>query len=400
MRVLQCVNYFYPSVGGTQFATHYLAKGLKRLGVDIKIVTFNVNPTVRQLRNGLYSAHLPRYEEIDGLPVYRFPVVFLGKVSGSKPRYKIMVSPSATRMILREKPDVIHFQGANEVLQATMTSYASIFSKSKTVLTVHGVYEQVELFRKRAFLKHANELLLKLAFRGVDHIIALSRLDLGVMSHLGISHEKVSIIPNGVDLARFQNASKDIPPLEQELDIDIPFVLCVTRIRENKGIESLIRAARSVVSERPDVKFVVVGNCPETYAAKLHQIVKEAKLEENFIFAGHLPETHLLKLYRYASVFVLPSLMETLPLVLLEAMAAKLPIVASRVGGIPDLITPSDGILTPPGDAAELSSSLLYLLNNDNVRTKLRENAGRKAKNYSWDKIAQRTLSLYEELLA
>lgn len=401
MLVLQCVNFFYPSRGGTQLATYHLSKNLARLGVDVRIITFNVNP-FDQLKNGYYSAGLPSYEEIDGLPVYRFPVIFLGRAGGTQSRYKIMISHSAVGKVLRENPDIIHFQGANQILQSVLTAHASILCRSKTLLTVHGLHAQIELFRNRTYSRLINELLLRLALRKVDRIIALSKSDLHMIDYLNIAKEKVSVIPNGIDLSRFRDLTQEKQLPKGDLDPDAPYVLCVTRIRENKGIESLIRAAANVVSKRPDVKFLLVGNCPKTYALKLRRLVSKVNLEKNFIFKGYVEHEsdYLLSLYHHASVFVLPSFMESFPLVLLEAMAANLPIVASRVGGIPDLISSDEGILTAPGDVAALKSSLLFLLDNADIRKKLGQNAGRKAENYSWNKISRETLSVYERLLA
>lgn len=400
LRVVQYVNYFFPSIGGTQFATYFLARALKDLGVDVKIVAMNLNPVVSQGKNGFYSAGLPRFEIIDGLPVHRFPVVFVGETSRSKRRYKIMVSPGAIRMILSDNPDIVHFQGTSEILQTLVTSYFSVLSRSKTVLTVHGIHEQADLFKNQVFARNMNELLLKSALNRVSHVVALSRLDLAVTSRLGVRSEKVSVIPNGVSIERFQAPMQDESSSDQGIDVSEPYVLCVTRIRENKGIEFLIEAAAKVISRRQDTRFIVVGNCPETYSIKLRSLVQKAKIASNFLFMGHLPESTLLKLYRHASIFVLPSLSETLPLVLLEAMAARLPIVASEVGGIPELISPSEGILTRPGNVTELSSSLLLLLDNESLRRRLSQNAGKKAEDYSWDRIAKKTLSLYEKLVA
>ena len=77
MRIVQFVNYFFPSVGGTQLATYHLTKNLVKLEPDVKIFTFNVDPRGR-LRNGCVSSGLPSYQEIGGVPVYRFPVFYLG----------------------------------------------------------------------------------------------------------------------------------------------------------------------------------------------------------------------------------------------------------------------------------------------------------------------------------
>jgi glycosyltransferase involved in cell wall biosynthesis len=400
MRVLQCVNYFHPSVGGLQLATYHLAENLVQLGIDVKIVAFNIK-SLSNIKNGYFSADLPSYEKIGSLPVYRFPIITLGKMSGHEPHHKIIVSPSAVKMVLREKPDIIHFQGASEVLQAILTSYAMTFSRSKTVLTDHGLYTQVELFRKWRFSKSINEMLLRFVLRKVNHIIALSKYDLEIMNHLKISPYKVSVIPNGINFSRYSTPLRGAHYSRNKRDLDAPYILCVTRIREAKGLEFLIRAAAQVVSKRPEAKFFLVGNCPKTYAEKLRNLTRKMNVEKNFLFKGHIPHEsdELLELYRRASIFVLPSLMESFPLVLLEAMASSLPIVASQVGGIPDLVSPSEGILVAPGNIAQLSSSILFLLENGAIRNKLGESAREKARNYSWGKVAQETISVYEKLL-
>lgn len=395
------MNYFYPSIGGTQLATYYLAKSLMRIGIETKIVTFNINPAKERLGTGVYSGMLPECEKIDGISVHRFPVVFLGKTRGAHPRFKILFSPAAIRMILRESPDIIHFQGANEILQTFVTSIATSFSRSKKIVTVHGLYAQIESFRKRRFLRYANELLLRLTLWKVDVILALSNHDLELVKYLKLSPSKVRIIPNGIDLARFSNPL-DSSKTDQEAGTShSPFVLCVTRIRESKGIEVLIEASAEVISKRPDVKFILVGNCSNDYALKLSRLLKEFKVEKNFILKGYIPHESdlLVELYHKAAVFVLPSPVESLPLVLLEAMSSGLPIIASKVGGIPDLLTPNEGMLVAPGRVAELSSSILFLLNNEDVRIRLGKNAAKKAERFSWDRIAEKTASVYEQML-
>ena len=134
----------------------------------------------------------------------------------------------------------------------------------------------------------------------------------------------------------------------------------------------------------------------------LSELSRQLNVEKNFEFTGYISNDseRLFDLYRRARVFVLPSFSESLPLVLLEAMASGLPVIASRVGGIPDLVDPSEGFLLPPGDISGFSSSLLYLLENDAARDDMSKNARRKAEMYSWERVAQRTVSVYEKLFS
>lgn len=401
MRVLQFVNYFHPSIGGTQLATYHLSRALAKRGIEVEIVTLNLNPSATRPKNGYFSAGLPSVERVDGIRVHRFPVILFGRTSGPQPRFKTMFSPSAMRKVLQENPDIVHFQGGNEVLQAAVTSYASAFRRSKTVLTVHGMHAQIELFKKKAPLRWVNELLLKLVLRKVDRIVALSDHDIEILKHLGIPLGKVSVIPNGVDVSRYQLPSHCSQSLDHEYGVNPPFVLCVTRIRDGKGIEFLMRAAGRVISRRPDVKFLVVGDLPKAYAVILRRLANKLKVERNFVFTGQIPHNsdRLTELYKRAEFFVLPSTAESFPLVLLEAMAAGLPVVASRVGGIPDVVGSAEGILIAPGDVIGLSSAMLRLLLDDGFRSALGRNAKLKAEAYSWDKIAERTISVYEEVL-
>jgi glycosyltransferase involved in cell wall biosynthesis len=399
MRVFQWVNYFLPSVGGTQLATYHLSKEIAKQNVHVRILTFNVNP-LEPMKTGYFTMGLPSFERISGVPVYRLPVLYIGKTTKPRPLYKIIVSLSAVRMILREKPDVVHFQGANEVLQAIIVFFASIFSGSKTVLTTHGLHEQIRLFRKRGVSRWVNEAFLRIALGMANNVIALSNSDIAPLSFLGVPLAKIYIIPNGIDLSKYSPSPLGSQPAGRSLVPDGPFVLCVARIRENKGIESLMKAAANIISKRPDVKFVVVGNRSESYALKLDRLSEKLGLEKNFLFTGYVKdESDVIELYKAACAFVLPSFMESLPLVLLEALASGLPVVATRVGGIPELISSSEGILVAPGDVDGLSSSLLFLLENDAARIRMGQNARKKAESYSWRKIGQRTISLYAKLL-
>jgi glycosyltransferase involved in cell wall biosynthesis len=157
-----------------------------------------------------------------------------------------------------------------------------------------------------------------------------------------------------------------------------PIVLTVARISPEKGLEYLVEASRTVVKEIPNVKFVIQPySAEEKYKKHLLAMIGRLNLDNYFIvFDKHAPYSEIPKYMAAADVFALPSLAESLGVVLLEAMACGLPIVASNVGGIPEVVTHNyNGLLVEPGDAEGLANSIIELLLNEELRKKLSNGA-------------------------
>ena len=191
------------------------------------------------------------------------------------------------------------------------------------------------------------------AYRCATRIVANSSAARTMLEQEGLRGASIAVIPNGIDAAAFAGrAGGDTPGTRRT-------VITVANLRREKSHETLIGAAAQLAAEFPDVQFQIVGDGPRR--AELEGLVRDSHLEERVLFLGHRED--VAQLLGEADIFVLPSLSEAFPNGAIEAMAAGLPVVASAVGGLLDLIEPGrTGMLVPPGDAAALAAMLRELL--------------------------------------
>ena len=166
-----------------------------------------------------------------------------------------------------------------------------------------------------------------------------------------------------------------------------------------KGPQFLVNAMLSVLKEAPSTFLIFVGDGP--MRTELHRLAIRLGVNQNIKFVGRISEFEKAMYYKASDLFVLPSTMntESFGIVNLEAMAAGLPIVASRIGGIPDVVKDwENGILVPPCDSKSLANAIVYLLKDDDLRKKMSINSNERVNNYSWTKIAEVTQKVYREI--
>jgi len=220
-----------------------------------------------------------------------------------------------------------------------------------------------------------------------DRISALSQALAIATSKLGIPQSDIIIIPNGVDLSQF------IP----QPDSRTPTLLYVGSLIERKGISFLLRAMSIIMQKHPTLRLVIVGNGPNE--SHLKKLTADLNLTEYVTFTGSLPPCEVQQLMKQAKVFILPSVEEGLGVVLLEALACGTPIVASKVGGIPDVVTPEVGILVSPADPLSLASGITSLLDDEQLWGKMSKKARIRAEtNYDWQQIAKKYIKIYQEM--
>jgi glycosyltransferase involved in cell wall biosynthesis len=213
------------------------------------------------------------------------------------------------------------------------------------------------------------------------------------------------VIPMGVDLKLFSSTSGSaISGVRERYHIGKKdrMVLFVGRLAEKKGVTYLIEAMKLVAKRYPQSKLVIVGDGPERVA--LHK--QSLNLRDNVVFAGSVHNDQLPALYKAADVFVLPSIVakngdtEGLGVVMLEAIAAGTPVVASNVGGIPDVIIDTKtGILVEQKNPQQLASAISALLSNQKLRKNLVV-AARKhiSEKFSWDLVSREFSELYKSV--
>lgn len=203
---------------------------------------------------------------------------------------------------------------------------------------------------------------------------------------------KMEVIPDGLDLGRFEPVQREVNPKKVR-------VLTIGRLIPRKGFQFLIRALPHIIENAvADFEIEIVGDGP--YQAELLKLAETLGVGSHIRWAGSVPYAELPEKYRAADVFVLPSLAEGMPLVVLEAMGTGLPIVASAVQGIDELVAEGiNGALFEPGDVEALANALVRLINAGETRVKMGKASVARVAPYDWKHIADAYLALYTDIL-
>lgn len=214
---------------------------------------------------------------------------------------------------------------------------------------------------------------------------------------LNISPQKVYTVLNGVDTESF-NPDLDTAPLRECLGIPqgVKLILCVSRIKKEKGIHLLIRAFKNIQSNKK-AKILIIGE--GSYLNYLKSLAKRLKVSDNTIFLGQIPKEDLPPYYVLADIVVLPTITrEGLPHSILEAMACARPVIATDIGGIRTAITDGiDGLLIKQGDIRELEAKIRLLLDNPELCERLGRRAREKVlSRFTEDGMVEETLSILE----
>jgi glycosyltransferase involved in cell wall biosynthesis len=229
--------------------------------------------------------------------------------------------------------------------------------------------------------------------RRFDKVIAVSENIQQKIIKSGVSAQKVTVIQNGILLDRFDNcqSGKDI---RKELGIThaTAVIGTVGRLSSEKGHRILLMATEAILEQYPGTVFIIVGDGP------LRRELEREFNSPSVIFTGIRNDVPCL--YRCMDFFVLPSFTEGFPMVILEAMASKLPVVATRVGEVPSLISRENGILAEPGDVEGIKQALLYLLRNRAIAKGMGEKGYQRVKDHlSSEKMAKNYMGIYRDIV-
>jgi glycosyltransferase involved in cell wall biosynthesis len=209
----------------------------------------------------------------------------------------------------------------------------------------------------------------------------------------------VHVIPNGVDgdSVRAAALGREAARAELSLPPDAPVVGTIGGVTAKKGHVHLVRAAASLAARVPEARTVIVGLPVDPEPVR--RAIAEAGLRDRVLLAGYHPAAS--RLLPAFDVFALPSRYEGMPVSLLEAMAVGIPVVASRVGGVPEIVTDGmDGVLVAPGDEPALAAALADLLTDAGRRRDLAEAGRTTAGRFSLAESVRRTEAVYDEALA
>lgn len=236
--------------------------------------------------------------------------------------------------------------------------------------------------------------LIKFGKRAIaDKFIAVSKaLAEEAIRFFNFPRDKVITIHNGIDLS---NSATRVREEESEEDI----ILSVGRLVWRKGYKYLIEAMPKILLEYPAAKLIIVGYGDQRIP--LQRYVKKLGINHAVLFLEKVSKETLYSLYHRAKVYVQPSLYEPLGITILEAMSMRKPVIATKVGGIPEIITNGfDGILVEPKNSLQLARVITHVLMDSSLRKKLGDNARKKVeKDFTWELVAKKHLELYNNLL-
>lgn len=257
------------------------------------------------------------------------------------------------------------------------------------VLTAHGTDVYETPFRNSWYNSLA-----KFILRKADYIITVSQFNSEKLLKLGVSSNKICVIPNGYDDVLFKPVSSLYMRQKLGLPINKKILLSVGNLIDEKGHVYLIDAMCSVLKKYPNVLLVVVGSGP--LKKQLQKKVDYLGLNSQILFVGSRSHNEIPIWMNASDFFILPSIAEGLPTVIPEAMACGKPVISTCVGGIPEILSNSDlGIIVNPKNHQELSEAILNALNIkwDN------EFISDYSKRYSWDYLVKQILQVYTVLL-
>jgi glycosyltransferase involved in cell wall biosynthesis len=277
------------------------------------------------------------------------------------------------------------------------------------IQTIHGVladeYNQsskssspsLRMKLSKTFMKYLAGIE-KEAARKATLIVTVSKYSAEKIVQLyDVDEAKIRVVPNGVDSQRFK-PEVDCRELKQKIGENSKhLILFVGNLIPRKGLQFLIEAAKQVLKENKDTKFVVVGDGPLKNRLISHS--EEQGVSDKFAFLGNVPEAMLHQLYNCADVFASPSIQEGQGITLLEAQATAKPVVAFNVSAINEVVKNNEtGLLVKPS-SLELANAISRLLSNPSLREKLGR-SGREfvRENFSWDILAQKMFQVYSEV--
>jgi len=268
----------------------------------------------------------------------------------------------------------------------------SRFISKPWISFVHGWTD--EDWKIRAY-NRVDKLLLKFP----DRLVTVSKEMAFKLYSSGISRDKVKIINNAVSE---KGIPKENPPLEVRDALKIPeedrLLGVIGRLSSEKGQIHFLQAFSEVIKTFPQVTALIVGEGPDE--KKLKEFCISKKIHPKVIFTGY--QKDITSIYKSLDLVILPSLSEGMPNVALESMLLGTPVIGTKVGGIPEVITDQKtGMLIPPEDTASLTRTILELLNNKSKMTVLSENAKRfMQENFSLEKRVKSIIELYQETLS
>ncbi|CAA9351548.1 MAG: Glycosyl transferase, group 1 [uncultured Nocardioidaceae bacterium] len=365
----------FDPIGGMQNHTAALTRCLDALGVRQTVLTSRLAaPTGSERlgehavvrRTGLRTTRLRQLWALGALPSAVLPAMRRG----------------------RHRVDLVHGHQGEDIATLALAILASAVHRCPLVVTLHCSVRHTFAggSPKARFLRLVGGRVERAAVRRAAAVVVLVPRTAELLREDGVAEAKVHVLPSGFDPALFERPTGDRFP-----GVPHPRVGYVGRLAEQKRPDLLVQAFGDI---RVPASLVVVGDGP--LRPQVEAAVRRSPVRERITLEGFVPHEQVPAVLRSLDLLVLPSVYEEMGSVLAEAMACGLPVVASDVGGIPDVVRDGEtGILVPPGDVTALGKALDSVLEDDELRERLGQEARQQSVRYSWPGLAARVADLY-----
>ena len=379
MNVAIFASAFHPAMGGVEELCRQLALDYRKNGMDAIIITN------RWPRNAL-----PEYELFQGIPVYRLAIRVPEGDLKMRLTFRLTIGAEMARLhsiLKKHKSELLHIQcvttSAYHALRAHDTLNLPLFVTTQGERTM----DAGKTFEKSPLM---NDLLREL-YDKAAFISACSRdtLDDAEQFYGKPFGDRAKVIYNGVALKDFEGAAPYPYPK--------PYLLGIGRSVPQKGFDILLRAyAQSGIASHD---LLLAGDGPERPA--LEQLARDLKLDEEVKFLGRAERPVAVSLFKGCSFFVLPSRLEPQGIVNLEAMACGKAVVASKVGGVPEIVLDGEtGLLFPGEDVPALAAALIRMADDEPLRARMGAAGRVRAEAFDWSALAEQYRAVYRKILA
>ncbi len=369
---------FHPHLGGVEELTRRLAIELTNRGSNVVVATTR------------YPKSLPGREILDGIEVRRWR--FLPPIGSWKTtvRFVVHLVPdviSIVRSLREHQSEIVHVQcvsnnGLYALIAARLLRLPLVVSmQGELTMDATGVYQRTPFLPKllRHLLRHA-DVVTGCSAQTLAEGTSFGGVDLGDRGH---------VVYNGITLSEFDSAA---PERRSR-----PYLLAIGRHVNNKGFDVLLRAfAESGLADTREL--VLAGDGPAR--SELAALAAELGLDDSVSLVGRTDRRRTAELFRGCDIFVLPSRHEPMGIVNLEAMASGRPVIASRVGGVPEIVLDGvTGILVTADDVGALAGALRHLANDPALRLALGAAGRTRAEAFDWSAIADVYIEQYRSAL-
>lgn len=377
------LSWEYPPriVGGISRHVEGLSKALVEDGNEVHVVTLDFPNT-------------PLYEQADDIHIHRVPVEIAAPsfhtwVLLFNHFFEKKIGQIAHRF---GSPDIVHI---HDWLTVPAGVAAKHLLRKPLVMTFHST----EAMRSHGTRSSESDVVSGLEWWGAYESAYIVTVSNSMKRHLtsifGLPPSKIEVIYNAIDISKFQSdVDRDAVRRRLDIDLDEKLVTAVGRLTWQKGFDNLVKAFPKILKKEPNAKLVIVGD--GYMRGELEELTRKNGVSGRVILKGFVDDSELVQVMKSSDVVVVSSRFEPFGIVALETMAAGVPVAASGVDGLLEIVEhEKNGLLFDPNNIDDIAKAVVRILADRTLAERLSANAGEKVKMFNWGDMAEKTMQVY-----